>query len=66
MTQRRRFKHTMSLEQRLTEEMRCLREEAAKLPSCLEREHLLRNACHVEMASRVNKWLTSPGLRSPV
>lgn len=66
MTQRRRFKHTMSLEQRLTKEMRCLREEAAKLPPSLEREHLLRNARHVEMASRINKWRTSPGLRSPV
>ena len=66
MTQRRRFKHTVSLEQRLTEEIRCLREEAAQLPPCLEREHLLRKARHVEMASRINKWLTSPGLRSPV
>jgi hypothetical protein len=65
MKPRRRFKQTTTLEQRLTEEVQHLREKASKLPPCLERERLLRRARHVETASRINEWLTSPGLRSP-
>jgi hypothetical protein len=65
MKPRRRFKQTRTLEQRLTDELQYLRQEASKLPPCLEREHLLRKARHVEAASRINGWLTTPGLRSP-
>jgi hypothetical protein len=63
--QRRRFKQTRSLETRLTEEARRLREEAKLLPPGAEREELIRKARHAETASHMNDWLTSPGLRPP-
>ncbi|WP_291694182.1 hypothetical protein [Bradyrhizobium sp.] len=63
--QRRRFKQTQSLEARLTEEAKRLREEAELLPPGAEREELVRKARHAETASHMNEWLTSPGLRPP-
>jgi hypothetical protein len=63
--QRRRFKQLPSLEARLAEEAKRLREEAKLLPPGALREELIRRARHAETASRVNEWLTSPGLRPP-
>jgi hypothetical protein len=60
---RRRFKQTETLEARLAEEAKRLRQEAKLLPPGAEREALIRRARHAETASHMNEWLTSPGLR---
>jgi hypothetical protein len=43
---------------------RCKR-EAEKLPYGRAREELLRKARQLETASRINEWVSSPGLSSP-
>jgi hypothetical protein len=63
--QRRRFEQTESLETRLAEEAKRLREEAKSLPPGAAREALLRKARQTETASHMSEWLSSPGLRSP-
>jgi hypothetical protein len=65
MTQRRRFKQTTTLEERLAQEAERLREEAKKLPHSHERETLLRKARQAETGSHMSEWLTSGGLRPP-
>ena len=62
---RRRFKQTQSLEERLAEEAKRLREEAKLLPPGAVREALLRRARQAETDSHMTEWLTSPGLRPP-
>ncbi|WP_334395111.1 hypothetical protein [Bradyrhizobium sp. AZCC 2289] len=62
---RRRFKQTKSLEERLSEEAKRLREKAKSLPPGAVREGLLRKARQAETASRINEWLSSPGLQPP-
>ena len=66
MEQRRRFKQTQSLEDRLSAEAKRLREEAKGLPLGPAREALLRKARQTETASHMNEWLSSPELRPPV
>jgi len=64
--QRRRIKHTTSFEERLAEEAQRFKEAAEKEPSgSTARELLLRRARQAETASRMNEWLTSPGLAPP-
>lgn len=63
--QRRRIKHKTSLEERLTEQAKSLRDRAKKMPPGVERDALVRRARQAETASRINEWLSSPGLRSP-
>jgi hypothetical protein len=65
MQHRRYFKQTQSLESRLAEEAKRLREEAKLLPPGALREELIRRAGHAETASHINEWLASPGLRPP-
>jgi hypothetical protein len=62
---RRRFKQTQSLEIRLAEESKRLREEAKLLPPGAVREELLRRARQTEIGSHMSEWLRSPGLRPP-
>lgn len=62
---RRRLKQTRSLEDRLAEEARRLREAAKDAPPGIEREHLLRRARQAETGSHISEWLTSPGLQPP-
>jgi hypothetical protein len=62
---RRRFKQTQSLEVRLAEEAKRLREDAKLLPPGAERDEMIRKARQAEIAAHVNEWLTSPGLRPP-
>jgi hypothetical protein len=61
----RRFKQTQSLEIRLAEESKRLREEAKLLPPGPVREELLRRARQAETGSHMSEWLRSPGLRPP-
>ena len=51
--QRRRFKQIKSLEERLTEQAKRLREEAKLLPPGAEREGLIRRARQAETGSHV-------------
>jgi hypothetical protein len=62
---RRRFKQTKSLEERLSEEAKRLREEAMSLPHGAVREALLRKARQAETGSHMSEWLSSPGLQPP-
>jgi hypothetical protein len=55
--QRRRFKHILSLPDRLAEEAERLRAEAEKLPHGHQRDLLLRKARQTETAAHVNEWL---------
>jgi hypothetical protein len=62
----KRLRHNRSFEQRLEEEARRFRQEAETLPlGSAAREGLLQRARQAETASRVNDWLSSPGLASP-
>jgi hypothetical protein len=63
--QRRRFKQTLPLEERLTEEAKRLREEAKSLPPGSQREDMLRKARQAETGSHMSEWLRSPGLQAP-
>lgn len=63
--ERRHFKQTRSLEERLSEEAKRLREEAKLLPPGAVREAMLRKARQAETGSHMTEWLTSPGLRPP-
>ena len=62
---RRRFKQTVTLEERLADEAKRLRDEARKLPPGPEQAELLRKARENEMVSEVAGWITSPGLQPP-
>ena len=63
--QRRRFKQTVPLDQRLTGEAQRLRKEAQGTPPGFAREELIRKARQAETAVHMQEWLTSPGLRAP-
>jgi hypothetical protein len=63
--QRRRFEQTQSLEARLAEEAKHLREEAKLLPPSAKRDEMIRKARQAEIGSHLTEWLTSPGLRPP-
>ncbi|MDA9409978.1 hypothetical protein XH80_25525 [Bradyrhizobium sp. CCBAU 45384] len=65
MAERRRVKQTLSLEDRLAEEARRLREEAESLPRGPVREAALRRARQAETGSHISEWLRSPGLQGP-
>jgi hypothetical protein len=65
MLRRRHFKQTQSLEERLSEEAKRLREEAKLLPSGAVRDEMIRRARQAETGSHMSEWLTSPGLQPP-
>ncbi|MBR1125095.1 hypothetical protein JQ628_26480 [Bradyrhizobium lablabi] len=63
--QRRRFKQIRSLEERLAEEAKRLREQARLLEPGAARDALLRKARQAETGSHMSAWLESPGLQPP-
>ena len=63
--QRPRFNQTTSLEDRLAEQVRRLREEAELLPHGPVREAALRRVRQAETGSHISEWLRSPGLQTP-
>ena len=65
MQQRRNFKQTAPLDQRLEEQAKRLRKEAKGTPRGVEREKLIRRARQAETEAHINQWMTSPGLRAP-
>lgn len=54
-----------SLEIRLDQEARRLKEAAASLPFGRERDKLLRKSRQLAVAAHINEWLSSPGLQPP-
>ena len=63
--QRRRFDKTLTFPDNLSQEAMRLREQAETMPPGNERQELLRKARQAETASRIEEWLSSPGLQSP-
>jgi hypothetical protein len=63
--QRRRFRQTQSLEARLAEEAKRLREAAKLLPPGAERDEMIRKARQAQTGSHMSEWLRSPGLQPP-
>jgi len=63
--QRRRLKQLKSLEERLAEDAKRLREEAKLLPPGAMRDATLRKARQAETGSHMSEWLRSPELQSP-
>ena len=63
--ERRHFKQTVPLDQRLMEEAQRLRKQAQGTHPGIERERLIRKARQAETASHMQEWLFSSGLRSP-
>ena len=55
--QRRRFKSTQSLKQRLLDRVRNLREEARLLPPGARQDDLLRQARQADTAVHMEEWL---------
>src|SRR6201984_2563132 len=64
--QRRHFSQTQSLEARLAEEARRLREAVKLLPPGPERDEMIRKARRAETGSYMSEWLRSPGLQPPI
>ena len=66
MRTRRHFKHTTSLEERLTEDTDRLREQIKTLPPGAERDQAQRRIRQNETAAHISEWLNSPGLKAPI
>ena len=65
MNNRRRFKQTASLRDRLMAFANEAREKAAKLAPGIEREDLLKKASRADTAAHINDWANSPELQPP-
>jgi len=63
LQQRRRFKHKLSLEDRLLAQAVRLREEANALPPGFARENLLVRAEQAEAAANMSQWLSLPAAK---
>jgi hypothetical protein len=63
--ERRRSKQTTTLDERLEEMAKRLRDEARGTPPGVERDNLIRRARLAEAASHMRDWLSSPGVRPP-
>ena len=62
---RRRFTQTDSLEVRLAEHAKRLREKAKLLKPGAAREELIRRARQAETGSHISEWLRPSGLQPP-
>jgi hypothetical protein len=62
---RRRFKQTQSLQDRLSVWANRAREQASQMPPGSERDAHLKKVRQADVASHLNEWATSSGLRSP-
>lgn len=65
MRQRRRFKQTESLHNRLLAFAENVRAEASGMRPGPEKEELLRKARQAETASHLDAWANSPELQPP-
>ena len=55
----------ITLEQKWHQQSEAAKNEAEKLPHGKEREALVRIARQLETASKIDQWLSSPGLKPP-
>jgi hypothetical protein len=62
---RRRFKQTMSLEERLSGEAQRLRKQAQGTPHGIQRERLIRRARQLDTASQLSQWISPTNVRPP-
>ena len=65
MIKRRRFKQTLSLSERLVQDVEDLKARLATLPPGPERDQLVRRIRQNETAAKIEQWLKSPGLQPP-
>jgi hypothetical protein len=65
MSQRRRFKQTTSLKERLASFARQVRDKASRLPPGAERDAMLKKASQVDTAAHLDGWANSAGLQPP-
>jgi hypothetical protein len=54
-----------TVERKWREQSEAAKDEAAKLPHGKLKDQLLREASRLKIASQINLWLSSPGLRPP-
>ena len=62
---RNRSRPALPLQERLNQIALRAREKAASLPPGRERERLMETAVANEAAAVIDRWLSSPGLRTP-
>jgi hypothetical protein len=65
MQERRRFKQTISFQDRLAAFAQESRENAARLPPGFARDDVLKKARQADIASHLDAWANSPGLQPP-
>ncbi|MCC8947440.1 hypothetical protein H8A97_20580 [Bradyrhizobium sp. Arg62] len=66
MQRRRRYKpQPRSLEERLADRGKELREQATALPPGIQKEALLELARQADIGARMSEWLRSPGHQLP-
>ena len=65
MLRRRRFKYTVSFQDRLASFAQETREKASELPTGRERDGLLRKAGQADTAAHLDEWANSPELQPP-
>jgi hypothetical protein len=65
MQHRRRFKQTVSLQDRIAEWAVGVREQAKEMQPGQERDELLKKLRQAESAMHMDKWAKSPGPQSP-
>jgi len=62
---RNRKRPALSFQERLKQLAEQAREAAGNLPPGADRDRLAQQALENETAAKIDKWLSSPGLRSP-
>lgn len=65
MFKRRRFRHQLSLPERLSAWVKQVQAQALSLPPGPERDALLKKARQADVAYHLHDWIKSPGLRPP-
>ncbi len=65
MTERRRFKQTLSLQERLSAWVKGLQAESNELASTEKKAELLQKMRQADAAANMEAWANSPGLQSP-
>jgi hypothetical protein len=59
------MRNTMMTEHRWDKELEAAKNEAEKLPHGKKREALERKIQRLETATKINRWISSPGLEPP-
>jgi hypothetical protein len=65
MLRRRRFKQTVTLQDRLVSFAQEARDKAAQLPPGIEKDDMLKKARQADIALHLNDWANSLGLQPP-